>query len=84
MTKCAICGKKIDHPVRRGRKAKLCSDACRVIYKKAWRRDYDAQPSVRGKKAARQMVAYRAAKSDQERKRIQRNRVRRERYMQAK
>ena len=77
MNKCEICKKPIDHPVRRGRKAKYCSEKCRTKGKKQWRRKYDAQPRVRGKKAAQAMVKYRAAKTERERKRFVSNRVRR-------
>ena len=83
MTKCETCKKPVSHPVRRGRKAKYCSEKCRVKGKKKWRKEYDALPRVRGKKAARAMVSYWAAKTSAERRRLVRNRIRRERRMQA-
>lgn len=62
--KCLVCKKKINHPVKRGRKAKFCGSECRIKHRKEWRRGYDAQPYVKAAKSKREMAKYWHAKNE--------------------
>jgi hypothetical protein len=57
--KCLICHSRFEHPVKRGRRARFCSDICRVKHKKAWRKVYDAQPHIKEAKRLREMARWR-------------------------
>lgn len=60
---CEICHKKLKHPVRRGRRARFCGPVCREIYRKDWRKRYDAQEYVKKAKREREMAKYWAEKN---------------------
>lgn len=77
--KCPICKKSFDHPVRRGRRAQFCGDKCRTVHRKEWRKNYDAQPLVKGKKRLREMARWRSGKRSRAAAASQRRRQRRER-----
>ncbi|KKL86034.1 hypothetical protein LCGC14_1948750 [marine sediment metagenome] len=55
---CEICNKRINHPVRRGRKSRFCGFKCRAKHKKEWRRVYDAQKHIKKKKSKRELARY--------------------------